>query len=242
MGEVFPVSLSYFARAASAALDRGCRGEQVVRHLLGCRVDHLAVERGSALALSFGFLEGDEDALGALHFLRGRRVDLVGELDLRRMDRPLAFHAESGAAASSGLVAFRIVDAAERAVDRTQAERAAGDRHARQREVPLVARIVGVEAADDDRAGLVEGRVVGNAEVHRLEAAVGRSDGFDVGHAERRLDEGFHADLVRQALGDLDLADDSFRWCRRRPERRPSGSGSCRAWRRPARTMSTTSR
>ena len=60
-------------------------------------------------------------------------IDLVGELDLRGMDRPLALDAERGAAACGGLVAFGIVDVAERAVDRTQAVGAAGDRHARQR-------------------------------------------------------------------------------------------------------------
>ena len=101
-------------------------------------------------------------------------------------------------------------------------------------EVPLVAGIVGVEAADDDGARLVEGGIVGDAEMHRLEPAVGRRDRFDVGHAERRFDQRFDADLVRAALGHLDLADDASRPCRRRPARRPSGSGSCRAWRRPA--------
>ena len=106
--------------------------------------------------------------------LAGRREHLVGELDLRGMDRPLALDAERGGALGARRVAFRIGEVAERTVDRTQAVGAAGDRHARQREVPLVARIVGVEAADDDGARLVEGGVVGDAEVHGLEAAVGR--------------------------------------------------------------------
>ena len=70
----------------------------------------------------------------------GRREHLVGELDLRGMDRPLAFDAESGGALGAGRVACRIGEVAERAVDRTQAVGAAGDRHARQGEVPLVAR------------------------------------------------------------------------------------------------------
>ena len=110
----------------------------------------------------------------------------------------------------AGLVAVGIVEVAERTVDRAQAVGAAGDGHARQREVPLIARIVGVEAADDDGARLVEGRVVGDAEVHRLEPARGGGDRFDVGHAERRLDQRFGADPVREALGHLDLADDAF--------------------------------
>jgi hypothetical protein len=76
--------------------------------------------------------------------------------------------------------------------------------------VPLIARIIRVQAADDDRACLVEGRVVSDTEVHGFQAAVGRCDGFDVGHAERRFNECFHADLVRQALGNFDLADDGF--------------------------------
>ena len=126
------------------------------------------------------------------------------------MDGPLAFDAERGGALGAGRVAVGIGEVAERTVDRTQAVGAAGNRHARQREVPLVAGIVGVEAADDDGARLVEGGVVGDAEVHRFEAAGGRGDRFDVGHAERRFDQRFGADLVREALGFLDLAHHAF--------------------------------
>ncbi len=126
------------------------------------------------------------------------------------MDRPLALDAERGRALGARRVAVGIGEVAERAVDRTQAVGAAGDRHAREREVPLVARVVGVEAADDDGARLVEGGVVGDAEVHRLEPAGRGGDGFDVGHAERRLDQRFGADPVREALRHLDLADDAL--------------------------------
>ena len=114
-----------------------------------------------------------------------RREHRVGELDLRGMDRPLALDAERRCALGARRVAIGIGEVAERAVDRAQAVGAAGDRHARQREVPLVAGVVGVQAADDDGARLVEGGVVGDAEVHRLEPARRGGDGFDVGHAER---------------------------------------------------------
>jgi hypothetical protein len=76
--------------------------------------------------------------------------------------------------------------------------------------VPLVTRVVGVQAADDNRASLVEGRVVGDTEVHRFKAAVGRCDGFDVGHAERGFDQSFGADLVLETLGNFDLADNAL--------------------------------
>src|SRR6185437_11614944 len=95
----FPACLFACGAGRFACLDGGRRGEEVFRHFLRRSIDHLAVERSSAFALSFGFLESNENALGALDFLRRRRIDLVGKIDLRRMDRPLAFHAESSTAA-----------------------------------------------------------------------------------------------------------------------------------------------
>ncbi len=76
----------------------------------------------------------------------------------------------------------------------------------------------------------------------RFETAVGGSDGLDVGHAERRLDEGFGADLVREALGDLDLADDGLDRVDVGRHADLRDEDGVELERRPARTMSTTSR
>ncbi len=109
--------LFLFRARRFGGLDRGWRDEQDLGQLLGRRVDHLAVERCGALDLSISFLQGNEDALGTLDFLRCRRIDFVGELDLRGMNSPLSFHAQRRTATRRGLVAFRIVDAAERPVN-----------------------------------------------------------------------------------------------------------------------------
>jgi len=72
--------------------------------------------------------------------------------------------------------------------------------------VPLVAGIVGVEAADHHGARLVKGGVVGNAEVHRFEPARCGGDRFNVSHAEWRFDQRLGADLICIPLGLFDLA------------------------------------
>ena len=53
-----------------------------------------------------------------------------------------------------------------------------------------------------DGARLVEGGIVGDAEVHGFEPARSGGDRFDIGHAERGLDQRLEADRVGEALGD----------------------------------------
>ena len=123
------------------------------------------------------------------------------------MDRPLAFDAEGCGAPGGGRVAIGIGEVAERTVDGAQAVGPAGNRHARQGRMPLVAGIVGVEAADVDGAGLAAGGIVGDPEMHRLQPSREGGDRLDIGHAERRLDQRFETDAGLETLGHLDLVD-----------------------------------
>jgi hypothetical protein len=121
------------------------------------------------------------------------------------MDRPLPFDPQRRAPLGREHVAVRVVEVAEGAVDGPEAVGAAGHHHPRQGEVPLVARIVGVEPADDHGAGPATGRIVGHAEVHRLQPPAGLRDRLHVGHAQRRLDQDVDPDPVGDPLGGLDL-------------------------------------
>src|SRR5579885_3122868 len=119
------------------------------------------------------------------------------------MDGPLAFVSQRRGAAGGGLVALRIVEVAERPVDGADAVGAAGDHHALQGRVPLIARIIRIEAADDDGARPAGSGKIGNAEMQRLETPARLRDGLDVGHAERDLDEALDADGLLDLSGFL---------------------------------------
>src|SRR3546814_13420577 len=63
-----------------------------------CSSDLLAVQRHGALAPGLGLLHRFENAARLGYFRFRRRVDGIGERNLRRMDRPFAFAAEDGGA------------------------------------------------------------------------------------------------------------------------------------------------
>src|SRR3546814_3440615 len=71
-------------------------------------------------AFLLGLAHGLQDALGLVDLGLGGAVDLVGELDLARVDRPLALAAEHRGAARLGLEALRVGEVAEGAVDRSE--------------------------------------------------------------------------------------------------------------------------
>ena len=96
-------------------------------------VDQAAVERDRALAFLGGLGHRLENAAGLGHFRLGRREHLIGQLDLRRMDRPLAFIAQHHGALGRRDIAVGIAKVAERSIDRAQAIGAARDHHARLR-------------------------------------------------------------------------------------------------------------
>src|SRR4030095_6354771 len=73
--------------------------------------------------------------------LLGRREDVVGELDLARMDRPLADEAERRRPGGLAAIALGIAVVRERAVDRVEAVGARGNDDPRARGVPEVPRI-----------------------------------------------------------------------------------------------------
>jgi len=82
---------------------------------------------------------------------------------------------------------------------------------------------------------------VGDAEVHRFEAAAGLRDRLDVRHAQGRLDQHLDPDAMRDATGGLDLGQQGVHEVdiRRDPDFRTSTTSSlCPA----CSTTSTTSR
>src|SRR5690349_12465753 len=85
------------------------------------------------------------------------------------MDSPFTFTAQSGSSSCRRFIAFRILDIAERTVYRSQAIGTAGDSHPADGSVPLVSRIVRIEAADVCRSGAIAGGVIRHAEMERLE-------------------------------------------------------------------------
>src|SRR3546814_11306658 len=85
-----------------------------------CSSDLLAVQRHGALAPGLGLLHRFENAARLGYFRFRRRVDGIGERNLRRMDRPFAFAAADGGAVGLGGVAFIVGEIDERAVDRAQ--------------------------------------------------------------------------------------------------------------------------
>jgi len=138
------------------------------------------------------------------------------------VDGPFAFAAQHRGALGGGLVAFLVLEIAERAVDRAQAVGAGGNHHAGQRIVPHVApvhaagavfgrvgqhRVIGVHAADDGGAGAGRGGIVGNAEMQRFIALGGCGNFTHVLHAERGLDDVLKADPLLVALRVFDLGD-----------------------------------
>src|ERR1700674_1645910 len=84
-----------------------------------CGVDHLAVKLWGAEAGRAGVVARCENPMGALHFYRGRREKLVGLRNLRWRDCPLALDAERGPAPRGGGEPVRVLEVAERAIDRT---------------------------------------------------------------------------------------------------------------------------
>ena len=139
--------------------------DHVLGHARGGGIDHAAVELGGALALCRRLFEGDENAPRAVDFVGRRRHDLVGQFDLRGVDRPLALVAHRRGASRRRQVTIRVVEVTERAVDGAQAVSTAGHQHALQPFVPLVAGVIRVQAADHDGAGAAARGIVGDAEV-----------------------------------------------------------------------------
>src|SRR4051794_14758633 len=74
-------------------------GQQVLGHPDRCSVDQPAVEGHRAAPLRRGLLHRRDDPVRTVDQARVRGEHLVGQLDLRGVDRPLALVAEHGGAA-----------------------------------------------------------------------------------------------------------------------------------------------
>ncbi len=134
-----------FGACGFGGLDRRGGGDQVLRHLLGSRVDHLAVEGGSALALGFRFLRALRGCArrDRLRSRVGEKTSLASSI-CEGWIAHLPSHAER--ARRGGQRPCSLPDRRSR---RTGRRSRAGRRRGRQRscataEVPLVARVVGV--------------------------------------------------------------------------------------------------
>src|SRR3546814_18415720 len=119
-----------------------CSSDLLLDHHLGLLdggdVDEAAVQRHGALAFLLGLAHGLQDALGLVDLGLGGAVDLVCELDLARVDRPLALAATHRGAARLGLEALTVGEVAAGAFDRPQASGAACDHQAAAGVVPTV--------------------------------------------------------------------------------------------------------
>src|SRR5258708_8376799 len=104
-------------RNGRLAFDRLVYRDYVTRHTFGRGIDHLSVQSGGALSLLLGFPKHFDDAASASNLLRRRREDVVGQADLRGMDRPFSLDTERCCAARSGEKAFRVRDVPKRTID-----------------------------------------------------------------------------------------------------------------------------
>src|SRR5262245_34747850 len=128
-------------------------------------VDEDAARSRRAGAASRGGLVGLAHPPGERDLLLGRRIDVVGDLDLARMDGPLADEAEGRRPGGLATVAVRITVVGEGPVDRVDAGRPRRDHDPRPGIVPKVAGVPGRER----QAHTLARRQVTEAEDERLE-------------------------------------------------------------------------
>src|SRR5881409_324513 len=99
------------------------------------------------------------------------------------MNGPFALVAERRRPAGRGAKPVRVLEITVWAVDRAQPVRATRRDHPDQGAVPLVAGIVGIQTPDAYRAGVHARGEIGDAEMHRLEAATRLRNRLDVRHS-----------------------------------------------------------
>ena len=167
------------------------------RHLPRRLVDHLVAEHHGALALALGgrLLVGVEDVPRAVELLLRRREQLVEDVDLVGMQRPLAVVAEHLRALAVVTERVGLADLQERAVDHLEAVRSPRHQDLREHVVEVVARVLGdLHAAGEHRH--LHGRgEVGGTEDDGLETGRRRADLLDVDQAAGRLDLRLDADV-----------------------------------------------
>src|SRR4051794_8238269 len=182
---------------------------------------HLAVDHVHAAAVGdrLDHLPREGDLLGI------GREDLLGDVDLDRVQRPRADAAHEERRAELRLAAVDVADVAERPVEREDAGRRAGVDHAPERVVPEVllrARpgrlgvggvrvaqhaVAGVPAADARRLHAPRRGQVRRPHAHALHARAGGCDLLDVGDAERRLEDRVDEDRALDARARLELGE-----------------------------------
>ena len=155
------------------------------RHLPRCLVDHLVAEHDRALALALGrrLLVGVEDVPRAVELLLRRREELVEDVDLVGVQRPLAVVAEHLRALAVVAERVGLADLQERAVDHLEAVRPTRHQDLREHVVEVVARVLGDLHAAGEHRHLHRRGEVGGTEDDGLEARRRRADLLDVDEA-----------------------------------------------------------
>ena len=202
---------------------RGQHFGQLDHHLAllpGGVVLHLAVDHVDAATV------GDrlQHLLGEPDLLRRRAEDLLGDVDLHRVQRPGADATHQEGGAELGLASGRVLDVAEGAVEGQDAGRGAGVDHAGDRVVPEVLlgadpvglrvlgigrvlhhAVAGMPAADPRGLHPPRGGEVGRAEAHPLHARAGGGDLLQVDDALRGLEDRVDQDRPLEAGLRLEL-------------------------------------
>src|SRR5580693_9047781 len=127
------VEVAGAGQAGGAAAGGGDQGE-----LAGRLVDHVAVQHGGAAALGGVVGVGLKQQLGPVVVVLGRGELGVDDVDLGRVQDPLAVVAQGGDAGGAGPQAVAVVDGRVRAVDGLQAAGPRGDQDA---QVGIVERV-----------------------------------------------------------------------------------------------------
>src|SRR6478735_6375801 len=117
------------------------------RHRTARLVDHLAVVEHGALARAGRDLVDVEQRGCAVELVLVGREDLVDDVDLRRVEHPLAVEAERGDPRRGGAQPVEVGDRGERAVEHLDVVSARGDEEGHEDVVQRVARVVRVQRA-----------------------------------------------------------------------------------------------
>src|SRR6185437_560929 len=156
---------------------------------------HLAVDHVDAAAVR----DRLDHLAGECHLVWVGREDLLGDVDLHRVQRPRAHAAEQERRAELRLAALDVLDVAVRAVEGESTDAGTRIDHARDRVVPrilLVARpgglrivrirvrdgaVAGMAAADAGGLHAARGREIRRPEAHALDARRGGRDLLEIG-------------------------------------------------------------
>src|SRR5215469_524804 len=142
-----------------------------------------------------------------LDFVRCRREDIVGEVDLTRMDGPLPDRAERRGPSGLAPIAIRVSEIAERPIDGVDTIGAARRDHTASRVVPEIAGVAVRGIGGDAEAHALACRQVAKSENERLEPRRAGRKYLDPCECGALFDQRFEPNLVLDSLPGLDLCE-----------------------------------